>query len=89
MFDYIRNTKSMAVNDGPSGGYLVHTEYLNYVFEKVRDVDEIRANATVLTTGTSALGIPPRIRMRDWSGSERPRIGRRQMPLRSDRSTSP
>ena len=58
MFDYIRNTKSMAVNDGPSGGYLVHTEYLNYVFEKVRDVDEIRANATVLTTGTSALGIP-------------------------------
>lgn len=59
MFDYIRNTtKSMAVNDGPSGGYLVHTDYLNYVFEKVRDVDEIRANATVLTTGSSALEIP-------------------------------
>lgn len=58
MFDYIRNTKSMAVNDGPSGGYLVHTDYLNYVFERVRDVDEIRANATVLTTGSSALEIP-------------------------------
>lgn len=56
MFAAIR--KGMAVSDGPSGGYLVHTDYLNYVFEQVRDIDEIRANATVLSTGSSALEIP-------------------------------
>lgn len=58
MFDYIRGKKSMSVNDGESGGYLVHNDYLNYVFEKVRDVDEIRANATVLSTSGSAIEIP-------------------------------
>ena len=57
MFDCIKSGV-MAVNDGPSGGYLVHTDYLDYVFEQVRDIDEIRANATVLTTGSSALQIP-------------------------------
>lgn len=56
MFEGIR--KGMAVNNGPSGGYLVHTDYLNYVFEQVRDIDEIRANATVLSTGSSAMEIP-------------------------------
>lgn len=56
MFDVIR--KGMAVNNGPSGGYLVHTDYLNYVFEQVRDIDEIRANATVLSTGSAAMEIP-------------------------------
>lgn len=56
MFEGIR--KGMAVNNGPSGGYLVHTDYLSYVFEQVRDIDEIRANATVLSTGSSAMEIP-------------------------------
>ena len=57
MFDeYIR--KGMSVNDGPSGGYLVHPYYINYVMEKVRDIDEIRANATVLSTSSSSLEIP-------------------------------
>lgn len=54
--DVIR--KGMSVNDGPSGGYLVHPDYINYVFEKVRDIDEIRANATVLSTSSSSLEIP-------------------------------
>ena len=55
MFEYC---KGMAVSNGPSGGYIVHTDYLNYVFEQVRDIDEIRANATVLSTGSSAMEIP-------------------------------
>lgn len=50
--------KGMSVNDGPSGGYLVHPDYLNYVFEKVKDLDAMRANATVLSTTSSSLEIP-------------------------------
>jgi len=54
--DYVR--KGMSINNGPSGGYLVHPDYLAYVMEKVRDIDEIRANATVLSTSSSSLEIP-------------------------------
>ena len=57
MFDWIQG-KAATVNVGPSGGYLVHTDYLDYVLTKVRDVDEIRANASVYTTSTSALELP-------------------------------
>jgi len=61
MFDAMRKNlefKAMSVNDGPSGGYLVHPEYLTYVLTKVRDIDEIRANASVFTTGSSSFEIP-------------------------------
>lgn len=54
--DFVR--KGMSVNNGPSGGYLVHPDYISYVMEKVRDIDEIRANATVLSTSSSSLEIP-------------------------------
>lgn len=54
--DYVR--KGMSINNGPSGGYLVHPDYLAYVMEQVRDIDEIRANATVLSTSSSSLEIP-------------------------------
>lgn len=58
LFDTVRGIETKAaVIDGPSGGYMVPNELLGYVFEALRDMDAIRANATVLTTDTSALEI--------------------------------
>lgn len=56
MFDEVIR-KGMSVNNGPSGGYLVHPDYIAYVMEKVRDIDEIRANATVVSTSSSSVEI--------------------------------
>lgn len=60
LFEALRTgvAKSAAITEGPSGGYAVHNEWLNFVMDKVRDIDDIRAHATVVSIASSALEVP-------------------------------